>query len=393
MRITYAFRGNIASIVQSQNDYLTNLVYVITYVHNVISSRPTAPDRLSPAWKEFLTTYKIASADVLRWVNSVLTKLLNIPPGIQDYATLVDTSLRKAKSHATDLAVSPTNQATSNLLHDELNNLLRIINLMVTFLNGRLESVQCFSEVFPRLAQHLQTAASEAHREANCDRQQLANFIKQVNQTQTDIDHLTAAIIDLGIANTCPLTMASVVIANAPSQHVSWLNFGSVLAFATTYIGLDAENIQKDKNAIEETQNAMDPITLEVAMMNALSDIFTNLTVQCAQLEQNLEELLISWQTLESEITFAIQDIQSSIANASKSSRNLHALEKDFEEAIEEWTNVVNQSSLFSLTIQVNDVKLHCSMSQEKIIEDMAHGRTFDIVTYLNRIGDFAQVA
>lgn len=393
MKLSYAIGGNIASLLQAQSEFQTSVVYVSTCINSVLSSRLPLPNQNSPSWNEFLTACTISSGGVLRWVDQILTTLLTIPPPVQNYAGLVRSLLEDSQSQAANLVEYPANASSIKRLNNNLNALLRQINLMTSFLNARLQEVRRSGAVLPSLARQLQAVATKSTKETSCNRRQIALFMKQLHQLQSDLDRHTAAIVSVGIGNAAPLTMGEISVAESPSGTARWLTLGPVLAVSNTNIGLNTEKIRTGKEAINQTLNEMDQLTGSVAAMNVLSELFTNLAIQCAQLEQNLETLLTAWETIGSDISFAAQGIQFALEDPYKTGIDFNALLQDMTGALTEWVNTTNQAGIFALNLQVNNAALRCAMSQEEISEALKQGKTFDAITYFNSVGALAKVA
>ncbi len=274
LSLAHAIRKNAKSLAQAQNTYKQNVVVVNTFITGVLSSSLPALNDYPPDWQNFVTAYETATGDALGWVNNVMARLLNVPGEVQNYDSLVTMLLQDALRQSALLQSNPGNQPALAALNNDLSGLKDQLGLVTAFIAGAITQLQNFQDVLPSMATQLQAIATDSVNASNADKQQIANLNAQIQQLQADIKSLTAAIIALGIADGVALTLGTVVtIAAWPFGALVWLMLGPAVAVATTFIALDAVNIENDKKAISALQGQITGITADVSTLTVLSNL------------------------------------------------------------------------------------------------------------------------
>ncbi len=100
-------------------------------------------------------------------------------------------------------------------------------------------------------------------------------------------------------------------------------------------------------------------------------------------MQSNLENVVAEWQTLDNEVTNAVNDIQAAIAD--EQAPNYQAVANDLDDAIAAWTDAYNQAGSLIIEIDVNNAQLEPGMSQQEVQTALAAGQTTDLVTYFNQ--------
>jgi phage host-nuclease inhibitor protein Gam len=385
LSLAHAIRRRAVTLGQAQNTYKQDVVAVNTYLTSVLTSSLPTLNTNPPDWQSFVTAYEQADADALTWVNTVMARLLDVPAEVQNYNTIVSQLLQDAKTQATTLVSQPNNQTALLILDNDLTALSTQLNIVVTFIAGAVTNIQNFGDKLPNMATQLQTIATLSANDANADKQKIATLNTAIQQLQSDIKSLTAAIIALSIADGIALTIGVVAtIALWPVGAVIWFVMGPAVAVATTYIALDAKQIVADKAAISADENAITGLTADVATLQILATNYSNLAGQSTVIQNDLQAILAEWQTLESEVNQAITDIRTAVADTS--SENFTAVVNDVTDAINEWTLAYNQAGSLTLDLQVNNASLQPGMTSAQVQSALAGGQTVGIIQYYNGV-------
>ncbi|WP_315833078.1 hypothetical protein [Bradyrhizobium prioriisuperbiae] len=385
-----AIRKNARNLAEAQNTYKKNVVVVNTFITGVLSSSLPSLNDHPPDWEDFVTAYEAATGDALNWVNNVMARLLNVPGEVQNYDRLVTMLLQDALAQTALLESNPNNPMALAILNNDLSSLKDQLGLITTFISGAITQLQNFKDVLPGMATQLQAIATTSINASNADQQQIASLNTQVQQLQSDIKSITAAIIALGIAGGAALTLGIVVTIGAwPLGALAWIVLGPAVAVATTFIALDAEKIKADKSAITTLENQITGITADVSTLTLLSSAYTAMANQTEQLQTDLEVILDEWQMLNSDVSQAISDIQTAIADAS--SANFTAVANDLNEAVTEWTAAYTQAGALTVQLNVSNAQLQVGMSSAQVQQTLQQGQTVDIITYYNQVSAVAK--
>lgn len=380
IRLSHVLKGRAATFTAAQTDYKTNVATVNQVLTNIFSSALPTLQVVPPDWNDYVSTYENATGVALSWVNSVMARLLEVPDDILGYNDTVVGSLSLALSTAQQLESDPTSLALKNQLHTTLKNMLGVLRLIITFIEGAITSVQKFKDQIPTLSTQLQSIADKSAKDAKADQDQLKDFQQKIDNLKSDINSKTAAIIALSIADGIALTIGTVAtIALWPVGALVWFVMGPAVAVATTFIALDSIAIQNDKKQIDAYEQTMTGYTASVATLNTLNSTYSGLSSQASGLDGNLQSILAEWKALETGVNNAIADI-----NEANTTSDWKGVVTDIQAAQTEWSAAYAQAGSLKLDIQVNNAQLKYGLSSAQVGEALAKGQTMDVVTYYN---------
>lgn len=387
MQLAQAIQQRATSLAEAQNTYKQNVVIVNTFVTSVLSSKlPTTLSSLPPDWQAFMTAYEQANATALNWVNIVMARLLDVPGDVQNYNNVISQVLQDAKQQATLLSGNPGNSTALRILNADLTTLTEQFGLITTFLSSAITNLRNFKSSMPTLGVQLQAIAQKSAVDARADQKQIDQLNRAIGKLNDDIASLTTSLILLGITDVATLTLGIVVtVALWPMGALVWFMLGPVVAVATTYVALDAEQIKADQAAIRQKQQEIKGLTADVSILNLLAKQYTEMAGQTAQIESSLQAILAEWQTLETDVTQAVTDIRSAISDTR--STDWGAVVGDLHDAITQWTAAYAQAGALAITLQVNNAQLQPGMSSADVQQALAGGQTMDIIEYYNSIG------
>ncbi|AOJ43555.1 enterotoxin (HBL) [Burkholderia sp. AU33423] len=367
-----------------QAAYKQSVIFVNTEATGVYSSQLGVLNTLPPDWQDFVTAHQNAQADALDWINNVMARLLTVPASVQNYNGTISAALQDAKLQAQALIANPTNAGAKSALISDLNLVKSQVSLVLAFVSSTLSSLQSYQNKVPDMAQQLQTIANKSSADAGADQKKIDDLNAAIDQLKSDIKSLTAAIVALSIADGIAITLGVVAtIAAWPVGALAWLVLGPAVAVATTFIALDAVKIKNDKALIESKQSEITGITQDVAVLQGMAKQYGDFAAQTAEVQSNLENVLAEWQTLDNEVTSAVNDIQAAIAD--QQAPNYQAVANDLDQAITAWTAAYNQAGSLIIDINVNNAQLSPGMSEQEVQTALAAGRTTDLVTYFNQ--------
>ena len=385
MQLAQAIQQRAATLAQTQNTYKQNVVMVNTYITGVMSSQLPTLNTIPPDWQDFVTAYEQANSEALKWVNTVMARLLDVPGDVQGYNASIIQALQNAKTQANTLVNQPSNRVALSALNTDLGILTGILGTITTFISGAITNLQNFKSVLPNMATQLQTIATKSANDANADKALIKKLNGDIALLQADINNLVGPLVGFGIIDGIAITLGAVVtIALWPLGALVWLLMGPAVAVATTYIALDSAKIVADKNAISAAQGTITGLDADVTTLNVLAQSYTAMVTQTAQIETALQAILAEWQTLETDMTQAVTDIRT--ATADSSSANFRAVVNDIDGAITEWNAAYNQAGGLSITLQVNNAQLQLGMSSQQVQQALAGGQTMDIIQYYNSV-------
>ena len=392
LSLAHAIRKNTVSLAQAQSDYKQNVVAVNTVMTSVLGSSLPTLKQVPPDWSTFVSAFEAANGDALNWVNTVMARLLNVPQEVIGYNAVISQVLQDAKSQSETLIAQPTNQVALATLNQDLTTLTGQLGLVTSFISGAISALQKSSDTLPDMAAQLQSIADKSTVDANADQAKIDTLNAQIDQLKADIKSLTAAIIALGIVDGVALTLGVVTtIALWPVGAVVWFMLGPAIAVASTYIALDAKQIEADKTAINSTLANIQDITADVATLHVLAHNFADMATQSEAIETSLKAVLAEWQTLENDVNAAVTDIRTALSDASGS--NFSAVLDDVNDAISEWSNSYAQAGSLQLDLQVNNANLQYGMSSAQVQTAMAGAQTVDLISYYNQVSQQKKVA
>ena len=380
-----ALKSHMKNLGTTSSDYKTNVITVNTYVNNVLSSSLPTVTPQPTDWQDYVTAWETASADALTWVNQCMKRLLSVPADVQSYDSIIEALLNDAITQTNTLIANPNNAAALASLTNDLQQLVGQLNLVETFISGAIKALQNFSDILPQMATQLTTLSNLAASDNQADQQQIASLQTQVTQLQNDITSLTAAIVGLAIADGIALTLGIVAsIAAFPVGLVTWFALGPAVAVATTYIALDAKQIEADKASIDQIQGQMSQLTNACAVLATMSTTYATLANGSQTIQTTLQSVLAEWQALSADVATAISDIQT--ATSDKTANNFAAVLQDLQAALTEWTAADTQAASLALTMNVNNAQLSIGMSQTELQAALASGQTMDLIQYFNNV-------
>lgn len=385
MALAQAISKNALSLAVKQTTYKENVVAVNTLVTSVLSSSLPTLNQNPPDWKQFQTAFEAADSGALTWVNNVMARLLNVPDEVKSYNASITQLLADAQSQAQTLVTDPSNKTALQTLSTDLTNLTNTMNLVVTFISGALTAVKNFKDELPTLAGNLQTIADNSAKDAKADQAQIDKLNQDIDNLKAEIKSLTASIIALGVVDGIALTLGIVAtIAAFPEGALTWFVLGPAVIAATTVIAIDGAKITADKKLIESDEQQITDLTADVAALQVLSKNFAAMSAEATDIETNLQAILAEWQTLESDVTVAVNDIKTAITDAS--SANFSAVVSELDDAIAEWSAAYKQAGDLHLDLNVNSAQLQIGMNQDQVKAATAAAPTVDIITYYNQV-------
>lgn len=384
--LTLAIRKNLSLIAQTATDYKTNVITVNTYVSNVLSSTLPVVTPQPKDWQNYVTAWEQASADALTWVNQCMGRLLSVPLDVQSYNPIISGLLSDAINQTNLLIQNPQNAAARAALNNDLNQIPQQLALVETFIAGAIRALQNFQDVLPDMATQLQNLSNLAAADNQADQQQIQQLQTQITKLQNDINSLTASIVALSIADGVALTLGTVSsIVAFPVGLLTWLVLGPAVAVATTFIALDAEQINADKDLIDQYQREMTALTGACAVLATLSTTYSTLANQSQTIQTALQSVLAAWQVMAGDIIVAITDCQTAISDAG--SNNFDLVLNDLEGAQSEWQATDAQAASLALDLQVNNAPLTVGMSSSAVGNALQGGQTMSLITYFNTLG------
>ena len=392
LSLAHAIRKNTVSLAQAQSDYKQNVVAVNTVMTSVLGSSLPTLTQVPPDWQAFVSAFEAANGDALNWVNTVMARLLNVPQEVIGYNAVISQVLQDARTQSETLIAQPTNQLALATLNQDLTTLTGQLGLVTSFIIGAISALQKSSDTLPDMAAQLQSIADKSTVDANADQAQIDKLNAQIDQLKADIKSLTAAIIALGIVDGVALTLGVVAtIALWPVGALVWFMLGPAIAVASTYIALDAKQIEADKATINATLATIQNVTADVATLHVLAHNFADMAAQSVAIEANLQAVLAEWQTLENDVNAAVTDIRTALSDASGS--NFSAVLNDVNDAISAWNDSYAQAGSLQLDLQVNNANLQYGMSSAQVQTAMAGAQTVDLISYYNQVSLQKKVA
>lgn len=383
---TQAIRTRIPRLAIANAAYKTNVVTVNTYVNNVLTaSLPVVPVQPKD-WQAYITAWEAACGDALTWVNQCMARLLTVPQDVQSYNSIIALLLGTAVTQTNALIANPNDQAALAALTNALNTIPGQLTVVETFISGAVQALQNFQDVLPAMAGQLQNLSNLAIADNNADQAQIATLQADVTRLQNDINSLTAAIVALAIADGIALTMGIIAsIAAFPVGLLTWFVLGPIVAVATTFIALDAKQIEADKAAIQQDQTQMSELTAACSVLATMSTTYSGLANQSQTIQTALQAVLTEWQAMSADVAAAIVDIQTAITDTGAAS--YQAVLADLQGAQTEWQAADTQAAGLVLDINVNNAQLQIGMSQSAVQQTLAGGQVSDLLTYFNSVG------
>ena len=385
MALAQAISKNALSLAVKQTTYKENVVAVNTLITSVLSSNLPTLNQNPPDWKQFQEAFEAADSGALSWVNNVMARLLDVPDDVKSYNATITQLLADAKSQAQTLEADPGNKTALQTLNTDLTNVTNTLNLVVTFISGALTAIKDFKDELPTLATNLQTIADNSAKDAKADQAQIDKLNQDIDALKAEIKSLTASIVALAVVDGIALTLGIVAtIAAFPEGALTWFVLGPAVIAATAVIAIDGVKITADKKLIESDEQQITGLTADVAALQVLSKNFASMSAEAVDIETNLQAILAEWQTLESDVTAAVNDIKEAVTDAG--SANFTAVLSEIDDAMVEWAAAYKQSGDLHLELNVNSAQLEVGMTQDQILIATGAAPTVDIIKYYNQI-------
>lgn len=385
MQLTTAIQSSAQSNADAQNAYLQNVIAVNTLMNSVLSSQLPTPSVKPPDWTDYCNAYEQANNDALYWVNTVMSRLLNVPDSVKGFNTIISALLTDAQSQSETLINAPDNNVALSMLNTDLTEISKELALVTQFLTGAISALENFSGKLPDMASQLQTIAIDSAQDAQADQEQIDTLKNSIAQLQSDISSLTASIVALGIADAAAVTLGAVAaVAAWPVGTLTWLFLGPAVLVSSTYIALDSAKITADKAQISQDQEKITGLTASVATLQLLADNYAQMAAQTQVIEENMNTILAQWQILENDVNAAITDTQEAISDSS--SAKFNEVNMDMSAAILEWNAAYSQACTLTITINVNNAQLEPGMSSDEVQTAMNGATTTDVISYFNNV-------
>ncbi len=385
MALAQAINKNALSLAVKQTTYKENVVAVNTLITSVLTSNLPTLKQNPPDWEEYQSAFEAADTGALSWVNNVMARLLDVPDDVKSYNATITALLADAKSQAQTLETDPTNKTALQTLNTDLTNVTNTLNLVVTFISGALTAIKNFQNELPTLAGNLQTIADNSAKDAKADQAQIDKLNQDIDSLKAEIKSLTASIVALAVVDGIALTLGIVAtIAAFPEGALVWFVLGPAVIAATAVIAIDGVKITADKKLIESDEQQITGLTADVAVLQVLSKNFASMSTEATDIETNLQAILVEWQTLESDVNAAVNDIKEAVSDAS--SANFTAVVSELEDAMTEWAAAYKQSGDLHLELNVNSAQLEVGMTQDQILAATGAAPTVDIIKYYNQL-------
>jgi len=380
-----AIRERAKPLAAAQNAYKQNVVMVNTLMTSVLTSNLPVLHETPPDWADFEQALESAKSGALDWVNNVMARLLSVPDTVRDYDAIVRQLLESADTQAAALVADPTDTAAREILIRNLDDLLSEITLVRSFVEGALGEVRKFKDTLPGLAQNLETISEKAARDAKADEEKIQKLQQDIDRLHRDIDSLTSAIIALGIVDGIAITIGLVAtIALWPVGAAVWFVLAPAVVVATTFIALDAKEIEADKAQIAADQKIISGLTADVSALHILAQNFQQMSDKATALETNLAQILAEWQKLEDDVKAAVGDIQAAITDTHKP--DYRAVEADLAAARQEWNAAMTQAGALHLDLNVNPAQLQLGMSASEVQAALGKQEAVPLIAYYNQV-------
>jgi hypothetical protein len=384
--LTQAISKNMPLVAQASSAYKINVVTVNTYVNNVLSSSLPTVTPEPKDWPAYVTAWEQASSEALKWVNQCMARLLSVPQDVENYNPIISALLADAIKQTNTLINNPNNQAALAALTNDLNEIPNQLLLVETFITGAIQALQKFQDVLPSMATQLQNLSQLAASDNKADQAQIATLQAQVNKLQDDINSQIASIIGFGVVDVAAISLGIVASVMAfPVGLITWFVLGPAVAVATTYIALDAKQIQADKAAIDQNQREMSQLTIACSVLATMSTTYGNLAKQSQTIQTALQAILAAWRTMAGDLTAAITDAQRAISD--KNTNRFQAVLLDVQGAQTEWQATDAKAAGLVVNLQVNTAQLQVGMSQSTVEQTLKGGQVIPLIQYFNSVG------
>jgi hypothetical protein len=388
LSLAQAIRNNAKSLAQAQNTYQQNAVAVNSYMAGVLTSSLPTLNQYPPHWGQFVTAYELAGTEALQWANGVMALLLAVPADVQGYGPVVALMLQDAQNQVQTLQSNPSDRTALNALLNDLNGLRYALDEVTAYVAGTIQQLNNFNSTLPEMASQLQTIAQKSIADAGADQTQIDDLNSRIAQLQSDMDHESGSIVayamSLGLIITIGIVLSVVLW---PFGATIWFVLALPIAVNTAGIGLAAETIQQDKQAIAEAQGQMAQLTADVATLTLLSSTYTAMVDKTEDVQSDLAAILQQWQTLSTDVAQAVNWIGEAFTDATRPTSLYPLVANDISNALTEWNAAYAQAGALTLQLQVNNAQLKPGMSQTEVQQALQQGQAVDVISYFNQIG------
>lgn len=383
MSITMALKKNQDAVSSTITDYQTNVITVCMYAASVLKSSLPTLMTPPPDWESFQTAYSSASAAALNWTNSVMGQLLSMPQSVQSYHKNITSLLSDASDQAALLVINPNDSSAQQQLAGDLTQLSGVFNLVATFIASAADSIEAFDNMLPQQAADLQLIATNSLQAANADQAEIMQLQDAIDALNDQIKQDAIAIGALVGVDAVAIVLGTVAtIAAFPVGALTWLLFVPIIAVATTFLALDAYDIQQCKQNIDAAKAQMSGLTAECAVLQATSSNFSTLATQSQNMGDVVQAVLEAWQTLEADMSQAINDINQTITD--EGLLNWSDVATDLATATNDWQATYQQAGSLALTPVASDANVEIGMSASLVQQTISTTPTIPFLAWLN---------
>jgi prefoldin subunit 5 len=348
---------NATAITDAQNSYDESVLNVSNGMSGITASQLPTLNAQPENWDEIVTAQTNAKTDALSWTNQVYAQLQNTPESVQNYNDTISALFTDALSQATMLIGDPTSATAKSLLNADLKNIKSTLSLVNIFVQGTLNSITRFGvTTLPDAVAQLNTQVNDAYEDVQIDQEAIDNLKQEIADLKAEIADLAADIGLIAAAVTAEVVVGIALIELGPGE---WILLGATVAGAATVIALDSIKIEADQNKIKVLNAQLKSVEQDAAALQLMGDSYTALSASTTALNADVGNISSAWQTVEDDMTAAINDIS-------------------------EANEVYAGCSLLYINVQGNPAQLTISMTSDQVSAALAAYPTVDFVTYIN---------
>lgn len=340
------------------------------------------------AYQQANLTWADMTGKLQAWALSTLKNVTELPATLlQNSSQVVVPTLNGAISICQLLIQDPGNITAKNSLMTDLHLLSINFTQFSAMTQPLIDSLEGQATVFDQDAQTMQTIADQALQTVGTDQKKINDLNKMISDLQNDIKSRSAAIAGGVFVTIAGIVIGVVAIVLAPATGGVSLALlvpaGLIIAGGVAIIALNAIAIQNDKTAIDQLNTQITNYGADILLLQSMASTLNGFASQVDTLKNALGAIVQPWQSAEDYFISTINTL-SSIENATSS--DWQQINNELQDILVNWNSLMNNVSQLQMSAQVSSAKLTVGMSENDVQQALNAAPKVDLIQYLTTV-------
>jgi hypothetical protein len=372
---------------QLQSEYAKNLLAINNYIVSLASMNIPPMNPSPDHYGDYMKLFANVKASAVTWNNEINVQLLSAPKvtirSLTTFQLLLDEIIDTAKK----LQANPGSAYLNDTITSDIAYAKTGIAPIIKRIEDLEKSMDSFHNDMPEQVKQLKKIAELMLSDKGTDEAQVKKIQADIDDLNSQISSLTAAIVGLGIADAAAISIgAFALFAGAGPIGIAISVFaGIAVAVATTYIALDGIEIKNCKKKIEQDMKDLTQWDAVIIVLQEQSDLFTKLAEEMTALQDNLKLMIQCWKEIENGLNEAEKEILAGGQDYDK--KDWESVEKDFQSAKEKTAEIIENVKSYAITnLEGTTAKLTVGMSADEVKAAIDAAETMPITDYIRQL-------